>query len=227
MYDNNMEKHIMTLIKTYGSLPVKLVIELFKLDEKYINYLVSKMVRRKMLFYIGENNIGLYQGQKSDEKTIMALWFLSEYIRDIDCMNVYKAAMPFKVGFIMNKQLCKIAVPDEGDDIIFRIIALYEMVPKYQSTVGRGKRLLLTPDEVLRLPHDEMLVVIRGQNILKLKKLDYTKHPMSKQIIKTKISDYTPAPYRTYIPTPDDVSETGDLMDTHIVEVNNDNIFNI
>ena len=122
MYDNNMEKHIMTLIKTYGSLPVKLVIELFKPDEKYINYLVSKMVRRKMLFYIGENNIGLYQGQKSDEKTIMALWFLSEYIRDIDCMNVYKAAMPFKVGFIMNKQLCKIAVPDEGDDIIFRII---------------------------------------------------------------------------------------------------------
>ena len=39
-----------------------------------------------------------------------------------------------------------------------------------------------------------MLCIIRGHNVLKLDKLDYTKHPMSKKIVRKSIMDYNPAP---------------------------------
>ena len=73
-------------------------------------------------------------------------------------------------------------------------IAVAQVIPQYRQTEGQGRRRLLTPDEVLRLPNEEMLCVIRGCNMLKLRKLDYTKHPMSKQITRKSIMDYEPFP---------------------------------
>ena len=71
-------------------------------------------------------------------------------------------------------------------------MALAQVIPQYRETQGHGRRKLLTPDEVLRLPPNEMLVVIRGQNILKLTKFDYTNHPMSTELIPVSIYDYNP-----------------------------------
>ena len=76
-----------------------------------------------------------------------------------------------------------------------------QMIPQYRETQGHGRRKLLTPDEVLRLPHNEMLVIIRGQNILKLTKFDYTKHPMSKDLVPVSILSYSPQfTYRPVVP---------------------------
>ena len=72
-------------------------------------------------------------------------------------------------------------------------IAIAQVIPQYRHTEGQGRRRLLTPDEVLRRPNEEMLCVIRGCNLLKLTKLDFTKHPMSKRIVRTSIMDYQPA----------------------------------
>lgn len=71
-----------------------------------------------------------------------------------------------------------------------RTIALAQVIPEYRHQEGQGKRRLLTPDEVLRLPNEELLCIIRGNNILKLKKWDYTKHPLASQIVKTSVYDY-------------------------------------
>ena len=73
-------------------------------------------------------------------------------------------------------------------------IAVAQVIPQYRHMEGHGRRRLLTPDEVLRLPNEEMLCIIRGHNVLKLDKLDYTKHPMSKKIVRKSIMDYNPAP---------------------------------
>ena len=43
--------------------------------------------------------------------------------------------------------------------------------PEYRETSGVGKRPVLTPDEVLRLPIKQALVIIRGQKVLKV--VDY------------------------------------------------------
>ena len=78
-----------------------------------------------------------------------------------------------------------------------KTIAVAQVIPQYRYTQGQGKRRLLTPDEVLRLPNEEMLVIIRGHNILKINKLDFTKLPMSKKITRISIMDYHP-----HVPTP-------------------------
>ena len=80
-------------------------------------------------------------------------------------------------------------------------IAVAQVIPQYRHTEGQGRRRLLTPDEVLRLPNEELLCIIRGHNILKLNKLDFTKHPMAKQIVKASVYDYKPTA-DTMIPEP-------------------------
>lgn len=75
-----------------------------------------------------------------------------------------------------------------------KTIAVAQVIPQYRQTQGQGRRRLLTPDEVLRLPNEEMLVIIRGHNVLKLEKLDYTELPMAKEIQRISIMDYCPAP---------------------------------
>lgn len=72
-----------------------------------------------------------------------------------------------------------------------RTVAIMQLIPNYRESHGEGKRKLLTPDEVLRLTKDELLVITRGQNMLRLKKFDFTKHPMSKQMVPCSLYDYT------------------------------------
>lgn len=69
-------------------------------------------------------------------------------------------------------------------------IAIAQIIPQYRYTEGLGRRRLLTPDEVLRLPNTELLVIIRGQKVLRAKKFDYTGHPYAKECTKASIRDY-------------------------------------
>lgn len=75
-----------------------------------------------------------------------------------------------------------------------KTIAVAQMIPQYRHNEGQGRRKLMTPDEILRLPNEELLCIIRGCNILKLDKFDYTKHPMSRMIEKTSVFEYSPQP---------------------------------
>ena len=99
-----------------------------------------------------------------------------------------------------------------------KTIAVAQMIPQYRHMEGQGRRKLLTPDEILRLPNDELLCIIRGCNILKLNKFDYTKHPTARLIQKTSVFDYNPRaspeiPYTEEtvpVPFPNSTPETVD-----------------
>ena len=67
-----------------------------------------------------------------------------------------------------------------------------DYTPEYREARSLGKRKLLTPDEILRLPVNEALVIMRGQKVLKVTKFDYTKHPHANMIIKEKASSHIP-----------------------------------
>ena len=67
-----------------------------------------------------------------------------------------------------------------------------DYTPQYREMRSIGKRMLLTPDEVLRLPVNEALVIMRGQKVLRVRKYDYTNHPHAKLIVKRKASSYVP-----------------------------------
>ena len=81
-----------------------------------------------------------------------------------------------------------------------RTIAVAQVIPQYRHTEGQGKRRLLTPDEVLRLPNSDLLCIVRGCNILRLRKFDYTRHPMANEIRRVSVYDYDPRPGLTFSP---------------------------
>jgi len=72
-------------------------------------------------------------------------------------------------------------------------VRLSNYVPSQREVTSIGKRKLMTPDEVLRLPRDDALVIFRGQKVLKVKKFDYTKHPDSKKLRDCNARDYVPS----------------------------------
>ena len=59
--------------------------------------------------------------------------------------------------------------------------------PSYRHSEGAGRRMLLTPDEVMRLPANKMLVMVKGEQMLELEKFDYTRNPESKKFKPTPI----------------------------------------
>ncbi|MFU0783764.1 MAG: Type IV secretion system protein VirD4 [Thermoanaerobacterium thermosaccharolyticum] len=59
-------------------------------------------------------------------------------------------------------------------------------------SISTQKRALLNPDEILRLEPMSALLILRGQKPFKVEKMDYTKHPLSKQIKPIPISEYNP-----------------------------------
>ena len=67
-----------------------------------------------------------------------------------------------------------------------------DYTPEYRETSGVGKRKLLTMDEVLRLPIDKALVIIRGKKVLQVDKYDYSLHPESKRLRDCKASAHIP-----------------------------------
>ena len=71
-------------------------------------------------------------------------------------------------------------------------IRLTEFVPTYRQNTSVGKRMLLTADEVQRLPEDQALLILRGQNLLRLNKFEYWNHPESRKLQPVNINDYVP-----------------------------------
>ena len=67
-----------------------------------------------------------------------------------------------------------------------------DYVPDYSETSSVGKRMLLLPDEVLRFPLDQALVIIRGQKVLKVRKFDYSRHPEAKNLVLEKTESHVP-----------------------------------
>lgn len=79
-------------------------------------------------------------------------------------------------------------------------MAVAQVIPQYRYSEGVGKRRLLTTDEVLRLSQDDILVMLRGQKVLKCQRFDYTRHPDAKRLRRSSIQDYSPQPYSEPMP---------------------------
>ena len=65
--------------------------------------------------------------------------------------------------------------------------------PSYRETNSLGRRQLMTPDEILRIPPDEELVFIRGQKVFRAHRFDYSHHTHYKKLKNTKSIYHEPA----------------------------------
>ena len=66
----------------------------------------------------------------------------------------------------------------------------------HRESEGKGKRAVLTPHEVLTLSREfgeeELLLRVTGNNLLKLHRFDFSKHPDAKELVKSDITRYDP-----------------------------------
>ena len=82
-----------------------------------------------------------------------------------------------------------------------------DYTPEYRETSGVGKRKLLTMDEVLRLPINQALIIIRGRKVLQVDKYDYTCHPEADKLVMCKASEHIPEWVKRHKPTEQEAPE--------------------
>ena len=74
------------------------------------------------------------------------------------------------------------SVEVEGTMRELNTMHITDYTPRFRKTNSLGRRQLLTPDEVLRLPPDQVLIFIRGQKVMRAKRYDYSLHPDYKKL---------------------------------------------
>lgn len=117
------------------------------------------------------------------------LW--QEILGNCDVQLFLGCTDPLTAEFVSSHTgLASVAVSSKSKQLGTWRISNY--TPEYRETSGVGKRPVLTPDEVLRLPIDEALVIIRGKKTLKVDKMDYSKHPEYPLLRSCKASAHIP-----------------------------------
>lgn len=117
------------------------------------------------------------------------LW--QEIIGNCDIQLFLGCTDPLTAEFVSERTgLASVAVTSKAKQLGTWRISNY--TPEYRETSGVGKRPVLTPDEVLRLPLDQALVIVRGRKALKVSKMDYSKHPEAGKLQSCKASTYIP-----------------------------------
>lgn len=58
-----------------------------------------------------------------------------------------------------------------------------------RHSTGDGKRKIMTPDEIMRLPQNEELIILRSKNVLKAYKYDFSLHPEAQKFRTISIQD--------------------------------------
>lgn len=118
------------------------------------------------------------------------LW--QEILGNCDVQLFLGCTDPLTAEFVSSRTgLASVAVSSKSKQLGTWRISNY--TPEYRETSGVGKRPVLTPDEVLRLPIDEALVIIRGKKTLKVDKMDYSKHPEYPLLRSCKASAHIPS----------------------------------
>lgn len=117
------------------------------------------------------------------------LW--QEILGNCDVQLFLGCTDPLTAEFVSSRTgLASVAVSSQSKQLGTWRISNY--TPEFRETNGVGKRPVLTPDEVLRLPIDQALVIIRGKKILKVDKMDYSKHPEYPKLRSCKASAHIP-----------------------------------
>ncbi len=80
----------------------------------------------------------------------------------------------------------------------FQTMRVTDYVPEYSESTSLGKRMLLLPDEILRFPLDQGLLIIRGQKVCRFRKMDYLEHPDSKHMTLEKVEEHIPEWYQKW-----------------------------
>lgn len=135
------EMLILQWLSQYGVLTRKQLIRMLQKETATVERIIKSMKKRMMVAEIsGGYYIGLDSYCRPDQRTILAIWVLLKFIKDVDPMAHYPASYPSQIFFLK-------------ENTGYEIVVLYE---------GEGSSLkLLQPDEELKyiivVPHISMV----------------------------------------------------------------------
>lgn len=203
---------LLRIVTMYPGLNMQQLLCFHPGKEEIIKTLLSHLQKQGRIF---QTDTGGYfpsgWAAKSDSSLIRAAWVLLDFIGQVE----YHAPgdFPVKLIFFANGELYEIVYAASGQEALInhalrddrsggrRIILvdnpedirrISNYTPEFRETSGVGKRPVLTPDEVLRLPLDQALIIIRGKKVLQVDKMDYSKHPEAKYLRSCKASAHVP-----------------------------------
>lgn len=134
---------------------------------------ISTVRSRNIRISIISQSVGQLENRYPDN-----LW--SEIIGNCDTILFLGCTDPITAEFISNRT-GELTI---GVDTTMRqrsTFAPFDLSPSYRQSEGAGRRKLLTPDEVLRLKQGEMLIILKGEQVLEAEKFDYTRNPESRK----------------------------------------------
>lgn len=73
-----------------------------------------------------------------------------------------------------------------------KTVRLTDYVPDLARNSGVGQRPVYTPDEIMRLDTDEMLLFVRGEKMIRLKKFPFYKHPEALKLRRIMPQEFLP-----------------------------------
>lgn len=73
-----------------------------------------------------------------------------------------------------------------------KTVRLTDYVPDMARNSGVGQRPVYTPDEIMRLDTDEMLLFVRGTKMIRLKKFPFYKHPEALKLRRIMPQEFLP-----------------------------------
>ena len=117
------------------------------------------------------------------------LW--QEILGNSDVQLFLGCTDPLTAEYVSNRTgLASVEVASQSRQLNTWRISNY--TPDYRESSGIGKRPVLTPDEVLRLPLGEAIIMIRGKKVLRVDKFDYSEHPEARYLRSEKASAHIP-----------------------------------
>ena len=93
---------------------------------------------------------------------------------------------------ITSQKSGQLSVEVESESVVRRTFSPIQIAPQYRKTQSVGKRMLLTPDEVLRMDINNVIVFIRGHKPLLLQKYHYTAYLETRRLALTDMREYVP-----------------------------------
>lgn len=165
---------------------------------KKISTIRSRGIRTFVIF----QNIGQLQNRYPDN-----VW--AEIIGNCDT-RLFLGCTDLITAEFVSENLGVATVKDFGKAKQAGFKGIFDMGKIMEKTT---KRNLLNSDEILRFPQFEAILMIKGNNPLRLNKLDYTKHELAYLIKPKLVKEYKPAWSKKY----QDVDKSVDMLKNYML----------
>ena len=117
------EKYLIKWLSQYGALPKSQLIRMLKKPKSTAEKIIKNLKREMRIEDVGGGYyLGLDSLCKPDQRTIIAVWVLLQFIEQVDPMAHYPAAYPSQLFFLKDNIGYEIVVLYEGETNLLKLL---------------------------------------------------------------------------------------------------------